>query len=155
MIKRVYVDTSVIGGYFDDEFAIDTIPFFKSIIKGEIKIIVSDLLEAELLRAPEFVKELLGNIPDSRKEHVRISEEAINLADKYIEAKVVGKTSRADCQHIAIATICRADVLVSWNFKHIVNLDRIRGYNGINFQLGYPMIEIRTPKEIFNYGSEN
>ena len=76
------------------------------------------------------------------------------LADKYIEAKVVGKTSKADCQHIAMAALCHADVLVSWNFKHIVNLDRIRGYNGINFQNGHQMIEIRTPKEIFNYGNE-
>ena len=67
-------------------------------------------------------------------ERVRLSKDASELADKYIEAKVVGKTSRADCQHIAIATLCHADVLVSWNFKHIVNLDRIRGYNGINFQ---------------------
>ncbi len=77
------------------------------------------------------------------------------LADKYIEAKVVGKTSRADCQHIAIATLCKADVLVSWNFKHTVNLDKIRGYNGINYQFGYNMIEIRTPKEIMSYENEN
>ena len=76
------------------------------------------------------------------------------LADKYIAAKVVGKTSRADCQHIAKATLSKADVLLSWNFKHIVNLDRIRGYNGINFQNGYTMIEIRTPKEITKYRNE-
>ena len=81
-------------------------------------------------------------------------KDASELADKYIEAKVEGKTSKADCQHIAIATVCHADVLVSWNFKHIVNLDLIRGYNGINFQNGHQMIEIRTPKEIFNYGNE-
>ena len=123
-------------------------------MNGEITIIVSDLLEAELLRAPEFVKELLDNLPETSKETLKLSEEAIMLADKYIEAKVVGRTSRADCQHIAIATLCHADVLVSWNFKHIVNLDRIRGYNGINFQNGYQMIEIRTPKEIFSYGDE-
>ena len=123
-------------------------------MNGEITIIVSDLLEAELLRAPEFVEELLDNLPETSKETIKLSEEAIMLADKYIEAKVVGRTSRADCQHIAIATLCHADVLVSWNFKHIVNLDRIRGYNGINFQNGYQMIEIRTPKEIFSYGDE-
>ena len=115
MIKRVYIDTSVFGGNFDEEFSTDTIPFFG---------------------------------------RVRLSKDASELADKYIEAKVVGKTSKADCQHIAIATVCHADVLVSWNFKHIVNLDRIRGYNGINFQNGHQMIEIRTPKEIFNYGNE-
>jgi hypothetical protein len=107
------------------------------------------------LRAPDFVKEQLNSLPEKQIEKVRLSSEAIELADKYIEAKVVGKTSRADCQHIAIATLCNADVLVSWNFKHIVNLDRIRGYNGINYQNGYKMIEIRTPKEIIKYENED
>jgi predicted nucleic acid-binding protein len=155
MKKRVYIDTSVVGGYFDEEFSADTTPFFDTIKSGGIIVIISDLLEAELLRAPKFVGELLKSLPISNVERISLSPEATLLADKYIEAKVVGKTSRADCQHIAIATICHADVLVSWNFKHIVNLDRIRGYNGINFQTGYHMIEIRTPKEIFSYGNED
>jgi len=59
------------------------------------------------------------------------------------------------CQHIAMATLAKADILVSWNFKHIVNLDKIRGYNGINYKLGHTMIEIRTPKEIINYDDTN
>jgi predicted nucleic acid-binding protein len=155
MIQRIYIDTSVVGGHFDAEFSEDTIPFFKRVIKGELTIIVSDLLEAELFRAPEFVKDFLASIPKKQIENVMLSPEATILADKYISAKVVGKTSKADCQHIAIATICKADVLVSWNFKHIVNLDRIRGYNGINYQMGYPMIEIRTPKEITKYGNKD
>jgi len=154
MQQRIYIDTSVVGGYFDEEFSADTFPFFESVKKGELTIIVSDLLEAELLRAPEFVKELLSGIPEKQIEKIKLSPEAIDLADKYIAGKVVGKTSRADCQHIAIATLCKADVLVSWNFKHIVNLSRIRGYNGINYQNGYNMIEIRTPNEIINYGNE-
>ena len=74
-----------------------------------------------------------------------------SLAEKYVFENIVGKTSLADCQHIALATINKADVLVSWNFQHIVNLERIRGYNSINFREGYQMTEIRTPKEIFNY----
>jgi len=155
MKQRIYIDTSVVGGYFDDEFSADTIPFFERVKSGEIIIIVSDILEAELLRAPDFVRELLMEMPKLQIEKVRLSPEAIELADKYIDAKVVGKTSRADCQHIAIATFCNADVLVSWNFKHIVNLDRIRGYNGINYQNGHKMIEIRTPKEITKYGNED
>ncbi len=155
MKQRIYIDTSVVGGYFDDEFSADTIPFFERVKSREIVIIVSDILEAELLRAPDFVKDLLMNLPVLQIEKTRLSPEAIALADKYIDAKVVGKTSRADCQHIAIATLCNADVLVSWNFKHIVNLDRIRGYNGINYQNGHKMIEIRTPKEIVKYGNED
>ena len=71
------------------------------------------------------------------------------------EQKVVGKTSLTDCQHIAFATIHIVDVLASWNFKHIVNLERIRGYNSINIREGYKIIEIRTPKEIFDYGNNN
>ncbi len=66
----------------------------------------------------------------------------------YIRDKVVGKTSRADCLHIALATIHNVDILVSWNFKHIVNINRIRGYNAVNLKLGYKTLEIRTPKEI-------
>ena len=150
MKQRVYIDTSVVGGYFDDLFSKDTIQFFKSVSNGERIIIVSDLLEAELLRAPDFVKSLLDNLPETSKENIKLSQEAIDLADKYIEAKVVGKTSRADCQHIAIATLTKADVLVSWNFKHIVNLDKISKYNMINILNGYKTIEIRSPREVLN-----
>lgn len=154
MRKRIYIDTSVVGGYFDDEFAKETKEFFDSIIEGTDILIISDLLEAELLRAPDFVKDLLSIITEKQIEKVSLTPESIILADKYIEAKVIGKTSRADCQHIALATVNCADVLVSWNFKHIVNLDRIRGYNGINYQWGYNMLEIRTPKEIIKYDND-
>lgn len=151
MIKRIYIDTSVIGGQFDKEFSADTIPFFDAVVKGQFIIIISDLLEAELLRAPQQVQDFLVTIPMTQIESIRLTQDAADLADEYILAKVVGPISRADCQHIAMATLAKADILVSWNFKHIVNLDKIRGYNGINYQLGHNMIEIRTPKEIISY----
>ena len=122
---------------------------FAHVMKKEATIIVSSLLEAELLRAPLHVREFLKTLPKSQIEKVELTDEALKLADTYILEKVVGKTSLIDCQHIAIATICRADVLASWNFKHIVNLERIRGYNSINLRNGYPLLEIRSPKEIF------
>jgi len=155
MTKRVYIDTSVVGGQFDKEFSADTIPFFEAVTNGQIIIIVSDLLEAELLRAPQHVRDFLATLPAQQIESLRLTQDATNLADQYILGKVVGQTSRADCQHIAMATLAKVNVLVSWNFKHIVNLDKIRGYNGINFQLGHNMIEIRTPKEIINYDNTN
>lgn len=155
MIKRIYIDTSVVGGQFDKEFSDDTNPFFDAVENGQLIIIVSDLLEAELLRAPQQVRDFLSTIPAQQIERIRLTQDAATLADQYIQAKVVGQISRADCQHIAMATLTKADVLVSWNFKHIVNLDKIRGYNGINYQLGYNMIEIRTPKEIINYDNTN
>ena len=82
-------------------------------------------------------------------EKVELTREARKLADIYINEKVVSKSSLVDCQHIAIATLAHVDVLASWNFKHIVNLERIRGYNSINLRYGYSLLEIRTPKEIF------
>jgi hypothetical protein len=151
MKQRIYIDTSVVGGYFDVEFAKDTIPFFESLYAGERIILLSDQLNKELEQAPERVRELLKTFPPAYTEYVKMTPEANQLAFRYVEAGVVGKTSLDDCRHIAIATLCRADILVSWNFKHIVNLGRIKGYNGINLQHGYNTIEIRTPKEIMNY----
>ena len=83
-----------------------------------------------------------------------MTEETIFLADMYIKEKVVGKTSITDCRHIALATIHKVDVLASWNFKHIVNLDKIKGYNSVNLRLGYMTLEIRSPRDLINYGSD-
>lgn len=72
---------------------------------------------------------------------------AVTQLDAY---GVLPAKMRVDAQHIAIATVGRVDVLVSWNFKHIVNLRRIHGYNSVNLRRGYPMIEIRTPREVLS-----
>jgi hypothetical protein len=100
------------------------------------------------------VKGILEEIPNSNKEYVEFQEEARELAKLYIAEGVVGSSSLVDAQHIAIATVTRVDVLVSWNFKHIVNLQRIHGYNSINLRQGYPLLEIRTPAEVISYGNE-
>ena len=108
-------------------------------------------MDLELINAPQRVNELLHNYSSDKFERIELTAEAIKLADSYIEEKVVGKTSIEDCRHIAMATINKVDVLASWNFKHIVNLDRIKGYNSVNLRLGYQMIEIRSPKDLINY----
>lgn len=151
MIKSAYLDTSVFGGYFDEEFSDDTIPFFDRITEEGIIVIVSEILEHELSGAPIFVRELYEEILNQRAQFASVTQEVERLAETYISEKVVGETSYADCAHIALATINKADILASWNFKHIVNIDRIRGYNSVNLKLGYPILEIRTPKEIFKY----
>jgi len=122
--------------------------------KEEIKFAISDLLDIELINAPEKVRELLYKYSSDKFERIELTEEAIKLADTYISEKVVGRTSVEDCRHIALATINKVDVLASWNFKHIVNLDRIKGYNSVNLRLGYQMIEIRSPKDLINYGND-
>lgn len=154
MIKSLYIDTSVFGGYFDKEFSKETIPFFNKVFRKKIKILISDILELEIYRGPEFIISFFESIPNELIVRVDMTDDVRDLSLKYITEKVVGKTSFADGQHIAFATINRADVLVSWNFKHIVNLERIRGYNSVNYREGYKILEIRTPIEIFDYENE-
>jgi len=149
--QRIYLDTSVFGGYFDDEFEDYTIPFFERIKSGEYIVLFSSVTQDELELAPENVKVLVKSLRIDLSEFIDTTEEAIDLATEYISEKVVGKTSFADCLHIALATINRADFLVSWNFKHIVNVERIRGYNSINIKNGYRQLEIRSPREFEKY----
>ena len=154
MKQRIYIDTSVVGGYFDEEFKKATIKLFDRLDKNEIIFVVSDLLDLELLKAPQQVRQLLYNYSPDKFQRVELTEEAIVLANTYINEKVVGKTSMEDCRHIALATIHKVDVLASWNFKHIVNLDRIKGYNSVNLRTGYSILEIRSPKDLVNYGND-
>lgn len=147
---RIYLDTSVIGGYFDDEFCRDTQLLFNEILKGEFRLVISDLTEKELVNAPESVRNLLKDL-DVDFELVIVTQESIDLATEYLKEKVVGQTSADDCIHIATATINKVDLLISWNFKHIVNIQRIRGYNSINIKNGYATLEIRSPKDLINY----
>jgi len=126
MKQRIYIDTSVVGGYFDEEFKEATMALFQRLENKEILFVVSDLLDLELINAPQEVRELLYNYSSDKFERVELTEEAMKLANTYIDEKVVGRTSLEDCRHIALATINKVDVLASWNFKHIVNLDRIK-----------------------------
>lgn len=151
MKKRFYIDTSVFGGYFDIDFEETTKRLIAEILSNKITILYSEMTESELINAPEKVKDLIKSLPTESVEYIEITKEALHLADSYIVENVVGKTSREDCIHIAIATLNRADVLISWNFKHIVNLKRIQGYNSVNLRFGYPIIEIRSPKEMIDY----
>ena len=155
MEQRFYFDTSVFGGLFDAEFEEETVLLFEKVNLGQIKCVYSNLTESELTKAPERVRNHFESIKDEFKEKVLVTPEALKLAQTYIEEKVVGETSLDDCIHIATATLNKVNVLVSWNFKHIVNIYRIRGYNSVNLRLGHTILEIHSPKEIVNYGTED
>ena len=152
--QRIYIDTSIVGGFFDEEFEKETKLLFKRLENKEIIFVISEVLTDELEDAPERVRTLLNNYSDDYFEKVPLTDEARELANKYIAENVVGKTSLDDCRHIAIATINNVDVLASWNFKHIVNLSRIRAYNGVNLKNDYKILEIRNPKELIYYGKD-
>ena len=133
-MERIYLDTSVFGGFFDIEFEKWTKILFEKISQGKYIILYSKLTDRELSPAPKRVKDLVLTIPENQIEVVEITEEAKELANRYISENVVGKTSIADCVHIALATI-----------------SKIRGYNSINYRLGHKILEIRTPREILDY----
>lgn len=145
---RIYVDTSVIGGVFDEEFKEWSTRLLDEAIRGEKILILSDLTLGELEKAPGKVSELITGVPRVNIEFVQLTREARELADEYIRAGSFSAKLIFDAQHIALATIAKVDALVSWNFRHVVNLERIRFYNSVNLRLGYPLIEIRTPREV-------
>jgi predicted nucleic acid-binding protein len=151
MKQRIYFDTSVFGGAFDIEFDEPTLQLFERVKLGKIICVYSDLTETELVKAPKNVRDFFKSLPKKYLERVEVDNDILTLATKYIEEKVVGQTSFDDCLHIATATIHKADILASWNFKHIVNVYRIRGYNSINIRMNYTSLEIRSPKEITEY----
>jgi len=151
--QRIYIDTSIVGGFFDEEFEKETKLLFQRLEDREVVFVVSTVLTEELEKAPENVRTLLDGYDGDCFEKVALTDEARELANQYIAENVVGKTSLDDCRHIALATINKVDVLVSWNFKHIVNLDRIRGYNAVNLKNGYFTLEIRNPKDLV-YGKD-
>ena len=155
MKPRLYFDTSVFGGIYDEEFEEITTLLFEKVKSGQLICVYSDLSETELKNAPQRVKDFFSNLPKEYVQKVEVTEEAFELAQKYLDEKVVGQTSADDCRHIATATINKVDYLVSWNFKHVVNVFRIRGYNSINLRYGYTQLDIRSPKEIVNNEDEN
>ena len=154
MKQRFYFDTSVFGGIFDNEFEETSLQLFERVKLGNVTCIYSDLTESELLNAPETVRKYFSELPASSMEYQKVEKEAFELASMYINEGVVGKTSFDDCIHIATATIHKADILVSWNFKHIVHFDKIRLFNAVNIEFGYKPLQIFSPREVTTYGRE-
>lgn len=150
MRQRVYIDTSVVGGCFDDEFTEDSKALFEKFHQKTMTAILSETMLRELADAPREVQEAVLRLPEDSVEIVPESPEAISLAEAYLAAGAISRNYTIDALHIALATVSRVNVLVSWNFKHIVNLQRIRAYNGVNVREGYPSLEIRSPKEVLD-----
>ncbi|MGD0897458.1 MAG: hypothetical protein ABR915_06445 [Thermoguttaceae bacterium] len=148
MTMRVYVDTSVIGGCLDEEFAEESVALLEMARQGGLVLLVSDLLLEELGKAPPAVLAVLERLPVDCTETLVASEESRRLRDAYLAAGIVGDASESDAHHVALATIARADLIVSWNFKHIVHVDKIKMFNSVNLMQGYGLIDIRSPLEV-------
>lgn len=149
--QRVYLDTSVIGGCFDQEFARWSNGLMDDFRAGRLQPVVSELVAAEISDAPEPVRERYLTLVELGAEIALVTGQAFGLADLYQARQILTPKYYEDGLHIALATISEVDVLVSWNFKHIVHFDKIRLFNAANLELGYKPLQIYSPREVTTY----
>ena len=147
---RTYIDTSVFGGVFDDEFSKASSIFFSQARKGRFLLYTSPLVKEEISYAPEFVQKFFKEILPFT-EIIDVTEKALQLRNAYLNAKIVSKKNSNDALHVALATISGCPIIVSWNFKHIVHFEKITQYNSINLLNGFQQISIFSPLEVINY----
>lgn len=152
-VPTLYLDTSVIGGYFDDEWQDATRELWRQMEAGHWRFLSSDVTTQEIQGAPENVRELFGGtFPPAML--LALTDEMEDLAAAYLGQGVVPPKYKDDAQHVAVCTVTRLDFLVSWNFKHLVNVQREAGFNGVNLLQGYPPVRIVNPLELI-YGNQD
>ena len=152
-IQRVYLDTSVIGGCFDPEFAEWSNGLMQDLRDGLFKPLLSQVTAIEIENAPEQVKQIYAELLVLDPEIIEATASALELTNAYQARNILTPNFRNDGLHIALATIAQADVLVSWNFKHIVRFDKIRLFNAVNLEYGYKPLQIYSPRDVTTYGT--
>lgn len=145
----------MIGGCHDDEYALPSRLVFSEVQHGNAIAVISSMTMEELLPAPARVLHTLQSLPEKFVQYVALDEEAVELADAYVSDGAVGPGSLIDAQQIAVATLQRVDVILSWNFRHIVNLNRIRLFAATNLRFGLSTPEIRSPLEVLSEKEED
>lgn len=151
----IYVDTSVIGGCFDDEFKPWSDALIEDFRRQRYVAVLSDVTAAEIAPAPAFVRALHAEMLALPARLVAVDDDTVSLMRHYVERSVLGQRFMNDMLHIALATIAEVDVLVSWNFKHIVRLDKIRLFNAVNLEQGYKPLTIYSPREVISHAEED
>ena len=147
---RVYVDTSIIGGKFDLEFKKTSEMFFKQVKENKFHLVISSLVQEEIIAAPECVTEFFDTLlPNATI--IEVSEAALRLREAYLKSNILSKKSSNDALHVALATVNNCPIIVSWNFKHIVHYEKISLYNTVNILEGYQQIAIYSPLEVIKY----
>ncbi len=148
--RRVYADTSVYGGAFDREFAEHSGLFFEQVKLGRFRLVTSALVEDELDPAPAEVQRLYQSLADL-VETVPITPDAARLQQAYLDAGILSERSSEDALHVAVATVHGCEILVSWNYRHIVHMEKGPRYNAVNVLHGYPAVAIHSPAEVVSY----
>ncbi|MCI0422407.1 MAG: hypothetical protein L0312_24825 [Acidobacteria bacterium] len=152
---RIYVDTSVLGGCFDDEFAEWSNRLVEDFRRGRFVPLLSAVTAAEVEQAPFAVRQIHDRLIAIGSQLLTVSQEALELLDNYQKRKILSRRFRNDMLHIAVATVAEADILVSWNFRHIVRFDKIRLFNSVNIELGYRELAIYSPREVASHEAED
>ena len=152
--QRIYVDTSVLGGCFDPEFSRWSHDLVEDFRAGRFQPVLSEVTAAEVAGAPEPVRALHAELLVLPADVLPVTAEALALLAAYEAKGILGQRFRNDMLHIALASIADVDVLVSWNFRHIVRLDKIRLFGAVNLELGYKPLLIYSPREVATYGEE-
>lgn len=146
-IPTLYLDTSVIGGYFDDEWRDATRELWRQMRAGKFRFVTSSVTLDEVNTAPENVRGLFASTfpPEGILDP---GEESETLAAVYIEHHVLPPKFTDDARHVAICTVAETELLVSWNFRHLVNVEREKGFNAVNLLQGYRTIRIVNPLQL-------
>jgi predicted nucleic acid-binding protein len=144
---RVYADTSVYGGVFDNEFARPSRVFFNRVREGRFRLVVSALVEDELAQSPSEVREWFAKFRVAA-DSVAVTDEAVALRQAYLDAGILTPKSSDDALHVALATVAECGLIVSWNFRHIVHYQKVPLYNAVNVLRRHATLDIRSPLEV-------
>jgi len=147
---RIYADTSVFGGVFDSEFEQPSKAFFNAVKQGRFVLVSSELVRQEIYAGPKRVQALFSDILPI-VEIAEVTAEALKLQQAYARAGILSEKHSTDALHVALATVSQVSLIVSWNFKHIVNFQKIPMYNAVNTLHGYREIAIYSPLEVIEY----
>jgi predicted nucleic acid-binding protein len=152
-VPNLYLDSSVIGGYFDDEWRDPTQELWRQMEAGRYRFLTSAVTAEELSTAPERVRELFADTFPAEA-LLEITAESERLAAAYMERHILTPEYTDDARHVAVCTVAQLEYLVSWNFRHLVNVEREKGFNAVNLLQGYRPIRIVNPLELI-YGNQD
>jgi len=149
-----YADTSVFGGVFDDEFRDPSKAFFEAVRAGRFVLVTSELVRQEIAAGPQVVRRLFEDMLPVA-DIATVTAETLQLQQAYLNIGIVSERFATDALHVALATVSGASMIVSWNFRHIVNFQKIPKYNAVNKLHGYGDIAIYSPLEVIEHEDED
>jgi predicted nucleic acid-binding protein len=149
---RVYIETSALGFYYDDKAPRERDAIRRllgRIEKRELEGLTSEVTLEEVRAAPANLSTRLLQVVERMAIPIMpVTPEIARLAEVYLQAGVIPRTHPADAVHVAVGVVCKADVIASYNLKHLASYRAVALVNSLNRERGHPIIDIRTPEQI-------